>query len=118
LRWGTSPATAYAAAAARDPDRLAVVDERESVTYAEIDQRSTAVAQALTDRGVQAGDAVALLARNSAAFIVAQVAISKLGADVLYLNTGFAGAQLGDVLVNENATAVIADEEFASLLDD
>jgi acyl-CoA synthetase (AMP-forming)/AMP-acid ligase II len=67
---------------------------------------------------VYAGDAVALLARNSAAFVVAQVAISKVGADALYLNTGFAGPQLGDVLLTEGATAVIADEEFVPLLDE
>jgi fatty-acyl-CoA synthase len=117
-RWGASPAAAYAAGAVRDPDRLAVVDERESVTYLDIDRRSTAVAHALRERGVYAGDAVALLARNSAAFVVAQVAISKVGADALYLNTGFAGPQLGDVLLSEGATAVIADEEFVPLLDD
>ena len=116
-RWGMSPAAAYAAGAARDPDRIAVVDERESVTYREIDDRSTAIAHALRERGVYAGDAVALLARNSAAFLIAQVAISKLGADALYLNTGFAGPQLGDVLLSEGATAVVADEEFVPLLD-
>src|SRR5438270_11062339 len=79
-RWGFSPAAAYAAGAARDPDRIAVIDEREAVSYAEIDRRSSAVAHALADRGVHVGDAVALLARNSAAFLVAQVAIGMLGA--------------------------------------
>src|SRR5438270_1342375 len=117
-RWGFSPAAAYAAGAARDPDRIAVIDEREAVSYAEIDRRSTAVAHALADRGVHVGDAVALLARNSAAFIVAQVAISKLGADTLYLNTGFAGPQLGDVLMSEKASAIVADEEFIALVDE
>jgi fatty-acyl-CoA synthase len=118
MRWGTSPAAAYALGAARDPGRLAIIDERDSVTYADVDRRSTAVARALVERGVQTGDAVALLARNSAAFVIAQVAITKLGADVLYLNTGFAGPQLGDVLADEKAAAIIADEEFAPLLDD
>src|SRR3954469_13351113 len=117
-KWGTSPAAAYAAGAARDPARLAVIDERESVSYAEIDRRSTAVAHALKQRGVGVGDAVALLARNSAAFVVAMVAISKLGADVLYLNTGFAGPQLGDVLAREKAAAIVADDEFVPLLDE
>ena len=117
-RWGMSPAAAYAAGAARDPDRIAVVDDNESVTYLDIDRRSTAIAHALRERGVHAGDAVALLARNSAAFVVAQVAISKLGADALYLNTGFAGPQLGDVLLSEGATAIVADEEFVPLLDE
>ena len=117
-RWGLSPAAAYAAGAARDPHRLAVIDERESVTYAEVDRRSTAVAHALAHRGVGVGDSVALLARNSAAFVVAQAAISKLGADTIYLNTGFAGPQLGDVLTAEGAAAVVADQEFVPLLDE
>ncbi len=117
-RWGMSPATAYAIGAARDPGRLAVIDERESVSYAEIHRRSSVVATALAEVGVGSGDAVALLARNSAAFVVAQVAICKLGADVLYVNTGFAGPQLGDVLGDEKAAAVIADDEFAAMIDE
>ncbi|MDQ1697569.1 MAG: hypothetical protein QOJ03_2922 [Frankiaceae bacterium] len=115
-RWGTSPAAAYAAGAARDPGRLAAIDERGSVTYADVDRRSTALAHALAERGVSAGDAVALLARNSAQFVIAMVAISKVGADILYVNTGFAGPQLGDVLASEKAAAIVADEEFVKLL--
>jgi acyl-CoA synthetase (AMP-forming)/AMP-acid ligase II len=115
-KWGISPAAAYAVGAARDPHRLAVIDERESVTYAEIDRRSSVVAAALAERGVGSGQTVGLLARNSSAFVVAQVAIAELGADVLYLNTGFAGPQLRDVLDRENATALVADDEFASLI--
>ena len=117
-RWGMSPASAYAIGAARDPGRLAVIDERESVSYAEIHRRSSVVAAALAELGVGSGDAVALLARNSAAFVVAQVAICKLGADVLYVNTGFAGPQLADVLGDEQAAALIADDEFAAMIDE
>jgi acyl-CoA synthetase (AMP-forming)/AMP-acid ligase II len=113
-----SPAAAYAVNAARDPGRLAVIDDRESVTYADVDRRSSIVAATLGELGVGAGDPVALLARNSAAFVVAQVAISKLGADVLYLNTGFAGPQLGEVLAREGAVALVADDEFAAVLDE
>ncbi|HVS68799.1 MAG TPA: AMP-binding protein [Mycobacteriales bacterium] len=114
--WGRTPAGLYAANAARFPDGIAVIDERESVTFAEIDRRSSIVAAALAEQGVGAGDAVALLARNSSAFIVAMVAASKLGADLLYANTGFAGPQLGDVLDSENAAAIIADDEFAEIV--
>jgi fatty-acyl-CoA synthase len=113
-----TPAAAYAVNAARDPNRIAVIDERESVSYGEIDRRSSIVAAALGGKGIGAGDAVALLARNSSAFVVAQVAISKLGADVLYVNTGFAGPQLGDVLRSERAAAIIADDEFDSVVDE
>ncbi|MGN6472309.1 MAG: AMP-binding protein [Mycobacteriales bacterium] len=114
--WGRTPAGLYAANAAREPDGIAVIDERETVTFAEIDRRSSIVAAGLAAQGVRTGDSVALLARNSAAFIVAMVAISKLGADVLYANTGFAGPQLGDVLDSEKAAAIVADDEFADIV--
>ena len=44
------------------------------------------------------------------------MALSKCGADVLYLNTGFAGGQLKGVLDREQAIAVVHDAEFTDLL--
>jgi acyl-CoA synthetase (AMP-forming)/AMP-acid ligase II len=117
-QWGMTPAAACAVNAARDPTHVAVIDERESVTAAELDRRSNIVAAELGGMGVGAGDAVALLARNSAAFVVAQVAVSKLGADALYVNTGFSGPQLSDVLDSEKAAAIVADDEFAEIVEE
>jgi fatty-acyl-CoA synthase len=114
--WGMGSAAAYAMGAARDPGRIAVIDERDSITFGEMDRQSSIVAAGLAEMGVSTGDSVALLARNSAAFIIAQVALSKLGADILYANTGFAGPQLGDVLDSEKATAIVADDEFAAIV--
>lgn len=115
-QWGRTPGGLYAANAARDPHGVAVIDERETLTFREVDRRSSIVAARLAAQGVRTGDAVALLARNSGAFIVAMVAVSKLGADALYVNTGFAGPQLADVLDSEKASAVIADDEFADIV--
>jgi acyl-CoA synthetase (AMP-forming)/AMP-acid ligase II len=116
-RWGVTPAGGYAIAAARDPHRIAVVDDNGPMSFLEIDRGSDRVARGLTGLGVRAGDAVALLARNSAAFVLAEVALAKVGADVLYLNTGFAAPQVADVLESEHATAVVADHEFAGLVE-
>src|SRR5512144_3015587 len=52
-RWGVSPATAYAAAAARSPDRAAVVDDRGTWTFEDIERRSNGVAQGLRRLGVR-----------------------------------------------------------------
>ena len=111
-RWGMSPATAVAAAAARSPDRVAVVDDAGELTYAALDRRSNAVAHGLLGLGLRDGDAVALLARNSRHFLVALAAAGKIGADLVYLNTGFGAAEIADVIRAEDVRAVIADEEF------
>lgn len=115
-RWGLTPATGYAAGAARHPDRVAILDDEGPLTYREIDQRTDRLAGELRARGVCEGHAVGLLARNGRGFVEGSVAISKCGADVLFLNTGSAGAQLAEVLQREGATAVVHDAEFTDLL--
>jgi acyl-CoA synthetase (AMP-forming)/AMP-acid ligase II len=70
----------------------------------------------LRARGVLEGGAVGLLARNGRGFVEGSVAISKCGADVLYLHTGSGGMQLAEVLHREGADAVLHDAEFAELL--
>ena len=115
-RWGLTPATGYAAGAARHPDRVALVDDEGSLTYREIDQRTDRLAGELRARGVEVGTPVGLLARNGRGFVEGAVAISKAGGDVLYLNTGSAGPQLAQVLDREGATVLVHDEEFAGLL--
>jgi acyl-CoA synthetase (AMP-forming)/AMP-acid ligase II len=111
-RWGMSPATLVGAAAARSPDAVAVIDDGGAVTYGDLDRHSNAVGHGLLELGVREGDAVALLARNSRQFLVALAAVSKIGADAIYLNTGFGAGEIADVVRDEGITAVIADEEF------
>ena len=115
-RWGASPAAAYTGSAIRYPDRLAIVDDRGTLTFAEIQARTNALARALAAEGVSERDGVAIMCRNHRGFVEATVACSKLGASALYLNTAFAAPQIADVLEREQAVAVIYDEEFADLV--
>lgn len=117
-RWGLTPATGYAAAAARDPHRVAIVDDEGSLTYREVDERTDRMAGELRARGVLPGTAVGLLARNGRGFVESLVAITKCGADVLLLNTGSAAGQVARVLDREQAVAVVHDEDLAALAAD
>jgi fatty-acyl-CoA synthase len=114
--WGTGPAGGFHAMAVLDPDRDGIVDERGTLTFGEMHRRSNALARALAERGVREGDAVAVMCRNHRGFVDATLGVAKLGADLLYLNTAFAGPQLVDVLEREEPQAVIHDDEFADLL--
>jgi fatty-acyl-CoA synthase len=115
-RWGSSPAAAYTVSAIRCPERVALVDERGTLTFAEVHRRTNALAHGLAAAGVRAGDGVAIMCRNHRGFVEATVACSKLGASQLYLNTAFAGPQIADVLQREAPTALIYDEEFVDLV--
>jgi len=115
-RWGMSPATVVAAAAARRPDAVAVLDEAGALSYEELDRRSNAVAHGLLELGVRERHAVALLARNSRQFVISLAAAAKIGADLIYLNTGFGAREIAGVVGDEGVTAVIADEEFQDVV--
>ena len=112
-RWGVSPATGYAAGAARHPDRLALVDDDGRAHLAEVDVRTDRLAGHLRARGVVEGSAVGVLARNGRGLVESVVALGKCGADVLYLNTGWGPEQTQAVLEAQGATALLHDEEFA-----
>jgi len=115
-RWGATPAGAYSGAAARHPQRAALIDERGVLSFAELHLRTNALAHELRKAGIREGDGVAIMCRNHRGFVEATVACSKLGAGALYLNTAFAGPQITDVLAREDPVAVIYDDEFASLV--
>jgi acyl-CoA synthetase (AMP-forming)/AMP-acid ligase II/carbon monoxide dehydrogenase subunit G len=117
-RWGMSIPGGYGAAAARFPDDVAVIDERGAATFAQVDRDSNALANGLADAGIREGDRVGVLCRNHRGFVETTLALSKLGADVLYLNTGFAAPQLAEVLRREQAVAVVHDEEFGTVVGD
>ena len=56
------------------------------MTYAELDETANRAANALAARGVRKGDRVALLSRNSYAFIVAYYASARLGSICVPIN--------------------------------
>jgi len=115
-QWGPTPAAAYTASAIRYPERNAIVDEKGTLTFAEVDRRTNALARGLGRAGVKEQDGVAIMCRNHRGFVEATVACSKLGAGALYLNTAFAGPQIADVLRREDPVALIYDEEFGDLV--
>jgi len=116
-KFGSTTATGFAAAAARNPDGIAIVDDRGMVTFGELESSSNAIARSLRDEGVKAGDGVGLFARNHRGFVQAQVALEKLGANILLLNTGFAAPQLKEVCARESTQVILYDEEFHGVVE-
>ena len=115
-RWGPTAAAAYIGAAIRQPQSTALVDERGTLSFSQVNRRTNALAHELRQIGVGEQDAVAIMCRNHRGFVEATVACSKLGASGLYLNTAFAGPQIADVLQREDPVALIYDEEFTELV--
>lgn len=110
-RGRTNPFTLLAVAAARWPDRAALVDDDGSITYRELLSRTEALAGGL--RGIGPGDAVGILCRNGRGFVEAVFGAALVGADVVLLNTDFHTDALAATLRTHQIETVICDDEFA-----
>jgi acyl-CoA synthetase (AMP-forming)/AMP-acid ligase II len=116
--FGPTPAAGYTVSAIRHPDETALIDDLGTLTFAEVHRRTNALANSLRARGIGEGSSVAIMCRNHRGFIDTTVALSKLGAHALYLNTAFAGPQITEVAEREQPTAIVYDAEFENLVHD
>jgi fatty-acyl-CoA synthase len=99
------------------PSLPAVVDERGTLTYKQVDDMSTALARGLERLGVDGGSVVGLLCRDHHGLVIAMASCGKLGARLVLMNTGFAKPQFAQVCEREDVKVVLHDSEFLSLLD-
>jgi acyl-CoA synthetase (AMP-forming)/AMP-acid ligase II len=116
LHWGTTLAGGLVAAAARDPDRTALIDEQGELTYAELDERTDRLAAALIPDCQGRRLRVGVLCRNHRGLVESLISCSKRGAEVVLLGTGLGRGQLNQVMRELWADIVIADAEFADVL--
>ena len=119
-RHGANAMSGIGLSAVRAPKATALVDERGSLTWAELDRRVDAAGAALHQLLDEQSDGqegtIGILCRNHRGLVESLAAATRIGADALLLNTGFSGPQLRDVLEREGATLLVYDEEFAPLL--
>ena len=74
------------------PEQAAIYYFDQSMSYGELDRKSTALAGALKERGVTHGDRVALYLQNIPQFLIALYAAWKVGAIVVPCNPMFKAA--------------------------
>lgn len=106
----------FAAAVSRFPDRLAVSLRREDgadrFTYRQLDAMARAAASGLFARGVRAGDRCAILAENGPRWCAVYLGILRLGAIAVPLDTAYTTTQVGTLLHDCGARALVASRTF------
>jgi uncharacterized protein YndB with AHSA1/START domain len=68
-KWGATVAGGYRAACVRFPKEHAIADELGTLTFTEVDQRTTRLANGLARHGVRQGRRVAVMCRNHAGMV-------------------------------------------------
>ncbi|HEU0298646.1 MAG TPA: amino acid adenylation domain-containing protein, partial [Longimicrobium sp.] len=105
------------AQARRTPDACAIVDDGRRITYRELEERSSRLAEALAAHGVRPDDRVALLIPKSAEAVVAIFGVLKSAAVYVSLDVASPPARLARVLRALEPCWVLADSGQATLLE-
>ncbi|WP_026452894.1 AMP-binding protein [Saccharomonospora iraqiensis] len=106
-------------AASRWPDREAwVFDETgQRFTFAEVAAHTDAFATALAGLGVGRGDRVAVMLRNRPEFPLLWLALARLGAVLVPVNTRYRELDGEHVLAHSGARLAVTTDEFRDLLE-
>ena len=92
---------------AKTPDAPALTFEGATLSFAELDERSSRAANALIGDGVRGGDRVALLTRNTPEFYEIVFACSKIGAVLVGLNWRLAPPEIGAIVADATPSVII-----------
>jgi long-chain acyl-CoA synthetase len=103
--------------AAARPGHVAVRHRERELTYAELDERSNRLAQALLDAGVRAGSRVAYLDRTAPEIVELLFATAKIGAVMVPLNWRLAPAELAAVVDDAKPPVLVVGEAYAPVVE-
>ncbi|MBF6170990.1 non-ribosomal peptide synthetase [Nocardia blacklockiae] len=104
------------AAAAADPDRVALREGLAELSYRGLDRRTNRLARILAARGFGAGDVIALAMARSLDSVVASLAIAKTGAAFLPVDIRHPAERIGHMLADAEARiGLTTDDQLAQL---
>lgn len=94
------------------PDKVALEVGDRTVTFGELDSRSSQAAQAFRAAGVEHGDRVAFIEKNGAEFFEVTFGLSKLGAVCVAVNWRLAAPEMLQIIEDAKAQVVVVGPDF------
>ena len=92
------------------------IADGDSLTYRGLDQQANRFASALLARGVRKRTHVALMLPNIKEWLISWVALGRIGAVIVPVNTAYTASEVEFVLADSDAQFLIIDEEFLPIL--
>lgn len=99
----------------RHPEREAIVAAGERLTYRALGERVDRVAWGLHRLGVRRGDHVALWMQNRPEWVIVELAVTRLGAVLVPVNTRYTAAEAEYVLRQSDASTLIVVDRFLNI---
>src|SRR3954452_20107914 len=96
------------------PDKLAIVSDTGTRTFAELDARAHQLVRALRARGLGAGDAIALMCTNRPEFAEVVAATTRAGFRLTPINWHLTAEEAAYIVADCEAKALVADARLAA----
>lgn len=100
--------------AQRTPDKAALIYGGQHVTYAALQHRIERLGGWLTTQGIRPGDVIAVLMKNSTAFLEIAFAASHIGAVLLPLNYRLSAEEIGYIVADAGTQVLFVDSDLRS----
>jgi long-chain acyl-CoA synthetase len=110
----SSVADLIADAAARHPDKACLINRERTIAYRQLDDRVARAAGALRGLGVGGDDRVAILLGNVPEFVEALHGVLRVGGVAAPLNVMLTPEEVGYILADAEAAAVVTDPAHVS----
>lgn len=88
----------------------------EVFTYSQVEKLCNKISRALAFSGIRKGDRVAIMLENSPYFIFALFAVSKAGAISVPVNTFLKDKEVGYIVNNCEASAIVTSDKFKGII--
>ncbi|MGJ3508596.1 acyl-CoA synthetase [Enemella sp. A6] len=100
------------------PERTALIDERRSLGYAELEAEANRLAHWFAAQDIETGDHVGILCANSVDHVVALVALLKIRAVPINLNYRYTAGELEYVVRDAELVGIVFEERLGSLVEE
>ena len=108
----SSVGTLFAQRARIEGEKIALVQDDRTRTFAELNERANRLAHVLLANGITRGDRVALLARNCIEYVEVELACGKIGAITACQNWRLADAELQHCLTLVEPSLIISAPDY------
>ena len=100
------------------PDRLALIDRDDRLTFADLDELTNRIGHHLAAAGIGPGDHVGIYGYNSTQWVAAMLGCFKIRAIPINVNFRYVADELAYIFDNAKLVGLIYDQQFAPLIED
>jgi fatty-acyl-CoA synthase len=98
------------------PDKICLIDENTRLTYAQLHEQSSRLANGLIQMGYKKGDKISLILSNCYQFMIVQFALAKAGIITVPINLTLKPDEMSFIINHSESTGLIIEDEYLDAL--